>query len=214
MKHGQAMAIGIVMAAALGAAAAMAGDDPAPDGAAANWTKSCASCHGPDGKGNARMVRMLRVDTAALDLTNTATRGSKDEDLTKTITDGKGKMPKYGAKLSAAEIAGLVGHIRGLAAASSTTFAVATAAVPAAYTKHCASCHGRDGRGNDRMTKTLKCNLAALDLLDDATLGKTDEALVKTTTDGEDRMPAYGRKLIPEDIRGIVAWMRAAKPAK
>ena len=213
---------------------APAGSATVPSGAATTYGKTCASCHGKDGKGNPKMVKMLKVDASAMDLTSAATQGRSDADIAAVIANGKGKMPKYGAKLTPDETTAMVGYLRGLApsaapAASSTTMTQAAAAStvmtdavapvvppvpPAAYTKTCASCHGKDALGNEKMTKALKADLAALDLLDDATLGQADDALVKTTTDGKGRMPAYGKKLSPEDIKAIVAWLRSAKPAK
>lgn len=73
---------------------------PAID-AAALYKAKCAMCHGPEGKG--------KLPNTAL----TAPKGT-DEELFKTIKDGKGKMPKYVGKLKDEEITALVGFIRSL----------------------------------------------------------------------------------------------------
>jgi hypothetical protein len=62
------------------------------------------------------MTKALKVELAALDLTDKATRAKPDVALIKATTDGVGKtMPAYGKKLKAEEIAALVAHIRTLA---------------------------------------------------------------------------------------------------
>jgi len=241
MKQSGAVVIGVAAAlvcgAVWGAAEKPSGAATAPSGAAATYSKTCAPCHGKDGKGSEKMAKMMKAAPAALDLTNTVTGGRTDDDLAKTIADGKGKMPKYGSKMKPAEISGLVGYVRSLGAvsamivsstlmataapASSTTSTATVVAAPATgpapslvYAKHCGMCHGVDGRGNGKMAMIIKCDPAALDLEDDATLAQTDEALIKVTTDGKGKMPGFGKKLPAGDIKAIVAWMRSAKPAK
>src|SRR3954466_13948255 len=81
----------------------------AADGAAVYKAK-CASCHGPDGKGETSIGKsMKRKSLASADVQKTT-----EADLTKVITDGKGKMPPYKGKPSADEIKALVAYIRTL----------------------------------------------------------------------------------------------------
>jgi cytochrome c6 len=81
----------------------------AADGAAVYKAK-CASCHGPDGKGETAIGKSMKLRSlAAADVQKTS-----DADLTKIISDGKGKMPAYKGKLSADEIKALVAFIRTL----------------------------------------------------------------------------------------------------
>ena len=81
----------------------------AADGAAVYKAK-CASCHGADGKGETSIGKSMKLKSlAAADVQKTS-----DADLTKVISDGKGKMPAYKAKLSADEIKALVAFIRSL----------------------------------------------------------------------------------------------------
>src|ERR1044071_4943352 len=96
-----ALAIMAMMLAPLAAIAA--------DGAAVYKAK-CASCHGPDGKGETSIGQSMKPKSLA------SAQGEKtsDADLTKTISDGKGKMPAYKAKLSPDEIKALVAYIRTL----------------------------------------------------------------------------------------------------
>lgn len=73
-----------------------------------DFAAKCASCHGKDGKGSPAMAKMFNVPPAALDLTQKEIAAKKGEDLEKIIADGKGKMPKYGGKLTPEAIKDLV----------------------------------------------------------------------------------------------------------
>lgn len=92
-----------------------AGPQPAAPAVANEDYKLCVSCHGKDGKGNAGMAKMFKLDPAALDLTSAGVQGKKDEDLAKLIMEGKGKMPFYKGKLSEAKVNELVKFMRTLA---------------------------------------------------------------------------------------------------
>jgi mono/diheme cytochrome c family protein len=77
------------------------------DGAALYKAK-CAACHAADGSGNTTVGKSLKVRSFAAAEVQKCT----DAELTKSITDGKGKMPAYGKKLTPAEIESLVAVIR------------------------------------------------------------------------------------------------------
>ncbi|HLV94219.1 MAG TPA: cytochrome c [Candidatus Acidoferrales bacterium] len=70
----------------------------------------CAPCHGPDGKGDTSMGKMLKVR----DLSSAGVQKQTNAELTAVIEDGKGKMPAYKGKLSGGEIKELVSFIRSL----------------------------------------------------------------------------------------------------
>lgn len=80
-----------------------------PDGAAIFKSK-CAMCHGPDGAGQTTMGKNMKLK----DLRSAEVQKQTDAQLRTMISDGKGKMPAYKAKLSAAEIDALVGFIRSI----------------------------------------------------------------------------------------------------
>ena len=170
----------------------------------------------PPTAGKANMAKMLKAEPAALDLVDEATLAKTDADLAKIMTDGLNKMPSYKGKLSDEEMAGVVAYVRGLAAPKAEPAAEATADEAAAgpdgaalYLSKCGSCHGKDGKGNAAMTKAFKVELAALSLVDEATLAKTDEELVKVTMDGLNKMPAYKGKLTEAEVAAIVGYLRA-----
>ena len=75
--------------------------------------KTCASCHGKDGKGDTKMGKKLEI----ADLTDSKTQDKKDEELVKAIKegakkDGKTRMAAFGGKLSDDEIKALVAYVR------------------------------------------------------------------------------------------------------
>jgi mono/diheme cytochrome c family protein len=82
------------------------------------FQQKCVLCHGT-GQGNAAMSKMLHVEPAKMDLTQLKI---SDEDIRKTITKGKDKMPAFGY-LTQPQIKDLVDYIDHLRASSSATTA-------------------------------------------------------------------------------------------
>lgn len=92
---------------AVAALAVLAVGSARADAAASElFQKKCAVCHGKDGKGSTPMAQKL----GAKDLT---TLTASEADITKAITDGKGKMTPFKGKLSDAEIASLAKFVKG-----------------------------------------------------------------------------------------------------
>ncbi|MEA2327102.1 MAG: cytochrome c6 [Thermoanaerobaculia bacterium] len=77
------------------------------DGAALYKAK-CAACHAADGSGSTTVGKNLKVKPFSASEVQKCT----DAELTKMISDGKGKMPAYGKKMTPAEIESLVAVIR------------------------------------------------------------------------------------------------------
>lgn len=77
------------------------------------------------------------------------------------------------------------------------------------YDKKCASCHGKDGKGNPSMAKMFKADVSFLNLIDKGTQDKTDEELVSITSDGKNKMPSYKGELKGEEIKGIISYIRS-----
>jgi cytochrome c6 len=69
------------------------------------------------------------------------------------------------------------------------------------YKSKCAMCHGADGKkaaGHDFTSADFK--------------KQTDAAIAGVITDGKaPKMPKYGDKLKPEEIKGLVAYIRTLK---
>jgi cytochrome c6 len=69
---------------------------------------NCVLCHSTDGSGDSSTGRALK----SRDLRSPDVQKQSDEELAEIITKGKGKMPAFGAKLSADTIKSLTAHIR------------------------------------------------------------------------------------------------------
>jgi len=76
------------------------------------FAKHCAGCHGADGKGNDAIAKAMKVTIPPL--ASKEVQALSDADLSKVITDGKGKMPAM-KTLSSADVANVVAFIRSLA---------------------------------------------------------------------------------------------------
>jgi mono/diheme cytochrome c family protein len=81
------------------------------DGGKAFYEKSCAGCHGPDGKGNPKMAKLL--GEKGLNIVGDETKKKSDEQLLKVIAEGAGKMPA--SKLTKEEQKQALGYARSLA---------------------------------------------------------------------------------------------------
>jgi mono/diheme cytochrome c family protein len=77
----------------------------------AAYEKSCAGCHGADGKGNPAMMKVL--GEKGLNIVGKETTQKSDEQLLKIISEGSGKMPA--SKLTKEEQKQVLSHIRSLA---------------------------------------------------------------------------------------------------
>jgi cytochrome c6 len=76
----------------------------------------------------------------------------------------------------------------------------------ALYKSKCAACHGPDGSGS-ATGKTM----GAHDLSSTDVQKMSDAELTTIITDGKNKMPAYGKSLKPDQIQGLVAYIRTLK---
>lgn len=72
------------------------------------------------------------------------------------------------------------------------------------YKTHCVLCHAADGSGSSPSGKALK----AKDLRSDEIQKKSDAELAELIAQGKGKMPAFGQKLKPDDIKQLVAYIR------
>lgn len=92
------------------AATACFGFGQAPSNSEASLYKtSCASCHGPDGRGSA-----VGKSLHAADFHSPQVQQQSDEQLAQVIAQGRGNMPPFGTRLSKDQIDSLVKYIRTL----------------------------------------------------------------------------------------------------
>jgi mono/diheme cytochrome c family protein len=80
-------------------------------GGKALFEKSCIGCHGPDGKGNEKMAKIL--GEKGLNITTKEVGKKSDDRLLKVLAEGEGKMPA--SKLSKEEQKQVLGYVRSLA---------------------------------------------------------------------------------------------------
>ena len=71
------------------------------------YIQNCARCHGTDGKAQTTLGKKLEAD----DLTASTASTAK---IIRTVTNGRGDMPSFKKKLSAAQIASIAGYVRSL----------------------------------------------------------------------------------------------------
>jgi mono/diheme cytochrome c family protein len=75
----------------------------------------CASCHGPDGRGNAKKAKALKIDPELLNLGRPGAATLSREELRAIFLDGRGKMPAYEQKLEPAAADAVLDHALELA---------------------------------------------------------------------------------------------------
>lgn len=80
------------------------------------------------------------------------------------------------------------------------------------YASKCASCHGKDGKGSEKMAKMLKVDAKELDLVSS---DDSDEEFLKATLEGKGKkMPAYKDKLKGLDPKELLAYVKTLRPKK
>jgi cytochrome c6 len=75
------------------------------------------------------------------------------------------------------------------------------------YKAKCAVCHGATGKGDSPAGKSM----GVVSFSDPAVAGKSDADLRAVIEKGKNKMPAYGKSLKPEEIQGLVAYIRTPK---
>jgi mono/diheme cytochrome c family protein len=76
------------------------------------------------------------------------------------------------------------------------------------YSRECAKCHAKDGRGKSFRGKMVH----ARDFTDaDWQSQISDDQIIKSIADGKDKMPAYAKKLSEAEIRSLVEVVRSFK---
>ena len=99
-------------------------------------------------------------------------------------------------------------------AAVATAVSVSAAEVKENYAKHCAKCHGEDGKGDTKMGKKVGIK----DMTDAKVQAAfTDDKGLKSVKygvkgdDGKTKMKAFGEDLSDDEIKALIAHMRTFK---
>ncbi len=101
--------IGLFVIIAVAAVPLMAAKGDAAAGKAV-FTKSCSSCHGPDGAGKDAIAKMFKVTMRPLGSKEVQARS--DAEIRKIITEGNGKMKPV--KLEGADLDNVIAFVRTL----------------------------------------------------------------------------------------------------
>jgi cytochrome c6 len=78
------------------------------------------------------------------------------------------------------------------------------------FKANCVMCHSSDGSGDSPTGKALK----AKDLRSDDVQKQSDEELVQAITKGKGKMPAFGSRIHPEEVKGLVTYIRGLSKKK
>jgi mono/diheme cytochrome c family protein len=179
------------------------------------YTKNCAGCHGPDGKGSAAVGLSNPVYLAIAD----------DATIRRVIAQGVPgtAMPAFarqsGGMLTDEEVNVIVRGIRAWAkpdapgAADPPPYAAQAPGDPkrgeAAYAVYCSSCHGAGGRGGARASAIV--DSAYLALVSDQGL-RTHLIIGRPELGAPDwRGDVSGRPMSSQDISDVVAWLAAQR---
>lgn len=96
----------------------------------------------------------------------------------------------------------------GRPSSESQASSLSTQDAAALYSKHCATCHGKDGRA-----KTFKARLNGARNLTDAAwqTEASDERIFNSVMNGRGKMPSFKKKLSQAEIESLVPVVRAFK---
>jgi cytochrome c6 len=86
------------------------------------------------------------------------------------------------------------------------TIAVAQGSGADTFKSKCAMCHGADGTGS-----AVGKKMGAHDFTTAEVQKMSDAELTEIITNGKNKMPKYADKLKPEEIKGLVAYIRTLK---
>ena len=73
------------------------------------------------------------------------------------------------------------------------------------YKTNCVLCHSADGSGDSATGKAFH----AKDLRSEEVQKQTDAELAEVITKGRGKMPAFGGKIKPDDVKKLVGYLRA-----
>lgn len=89
----------------------------ADDAGKAVFDKSCATCHGADGKGNPAKETAMKLEAGKTNLGRDEVAKQTRDEKRGLIAKGSGKMPGYEKKLAAAELDAVADYTMKLVAA-------------------------------------------------------------------------------------------------
>jgi len=173
---------------------------------AREFTEHCAGCHGASGRGDGPAAPSLLPLPRDL----TSARFS-EKAVSQALWHGVrgSSMPSF-ADLSVGELRGLVAYVQSLGPPDRESVTPTEPERVAALFRHnCASCHGNDGRGNERTATTLAPAPTDLTLVQPTVAYA--EAAVAHGVPGT-AMPAWKSKITEADRVALVRYVRSLYP--
>lgn len=171
--------------------ATLQADDRVMKSAQGIFNRNCTACHGPEGKGQAKMFPNLTDDVWQW--------GGDPTQIEQSIRSGRqAVMPGWEAALSTEGIRQVVDYIQSISQARAEK---KNHPGQVRYQQFCTACHGLDGTGNPA--------LGAPTFTDDNWLyGGSQADLAQTITKGRlGIMPSFGDRLDDVQVRMLVAWL-------
>jgi len=182
------------------------------------YVSYCLLCHGPEGKGDGPLARVMDISPADL---STTVRSRSDTILTKIIT-GEGRqtitgrdrhnllneaMPEWKDVFSETQIQSLIAYLRFLSRAKYDLMGDPEVGMQL-YDKYCQVCHGEEGDGDGIMTKLM--GITPMDHTNPNETNSLDnEELSRRILDGKGRfMPAWRDILSQSDVEALVSYIR------
>lgn len=190
-------------------------------GAKAVYQKYCSVCHGDQGNGDTRAAGGLTPKPRNFTTTEAAIELTRDR-MIQSVTRGRPgtAMVGHAKKLTATQIAAVVDYIRTsymeLPKETPATLQTPGAAKPALtpaqaiYKKHCATCHGEDGRVASWARTSL--NPPPRDFTDTAVHAElTRERMIQSVTGGrtDTAMMPFSSRLSGAQIGTVVDYIRS-----
>jgi cytochrome c6 len=75
------------------------------------------------------------------------------------------------------------------------------------FKANCVLCHAADGSGNTAAGKALQ----AKDLRSEEVQKQSDAVLIDAITNGKGKMPAFGDRISPDEVKSLVGYIRTLK---
>ncbi len=177
---------------------------PDPAAGAANYTRSCAPCHGDTGRGDGPSATELPVPVSAIGTALVARRSTPEEWYT-LVTQGdlERYMPPFRG-MTDRERWDVIAYVYSL-----STPAESIAMGQELYQANCAQCHGTSGEGDGPMATNLAS--APRDFTDQEFMsGYSAAAMFGIITQGIDPgMPAYAEVLNETQVWAITDYLRS-----
>lgn len=182
------------------------------------YVSYCMLCHGPEGKGDGPLAKVMEIKPADL---STTIRSRSDTILTKIIT-GEGRqtitgrdrhnllnetMPEWKDVFSDTQVQALIAYLRFLSRAKHELMGDPEVGMQL-YDKYCQVCHGAEGDGDGIMTKLM--GITPMDHTNpNETNALDNEEIARRILDGKGRfMPAWRGILSQADVEALVSYIR------